>query len=686
MGFQQLAQARLKKMAAQQEIARMLAARDRRQSEALLAAKEGFARTCFEQGGQPALAAIKRYGKTEVGEPIRWSRVFEEIILLTADMRIGLTVLSGNAQGGKTISQTLVLVYFVATGQVNCAWFYDSATNLDVNMPFQFEPIAEDWMRAIHEEAGIDPDRTKNLNRNQTRRRYRMGRATAIFSYASTSAKAASGKAEIGSVGASFQSSINFEEEKSQWPNGVDFGARLEASVFDTKPVRMLGTPGSGQGIERDMVECAYHFYPHTACQSCGQRTSLDPKGALLKQFSRTTPSGDIIQTYFSISGRPQSAVQDTEGNVTPAQWHHTDPSDPVGSAYVACVHCLEPIPFEARTEQAFMACLKTEQTVPDFLEALPPGAPAKRLTVAQQISPLIRARQNVAAEIIEKGLNPNTNPSDWQQQVLGHPSEILRTGLTFDIIKLAVEAVYRPADFDVILAGLDQGTSQHWLWIAGIKLPPGSDDMDIDDIIARTVQVVLFAEPIAAAELPALLDKYGVGFGMIDNEPGRDWAESACADSPLEMGDQVHNLSQPVKRGKVESGSTVHDCWFIRNERFLSAVIWAFFTAHTDGSPLMRCPQSWETFTDPGVTEAHQYSPIQQLLGPTFDVVANKWKHGPGGKDDLFYACMFQQAALYIWLKYKRNRQGIAPTIVKPAAPKANRFFRSPGRSQIKF
>ena len=618
-------------------------------------------------GGRSCLESIRQFGVNEKEKELQFYPWFEELILLIADFRVPVVITSGCSQLAKTLSNTLVMIDTQLRGRLATAWFYDTGSNMDANAPEQYQPIAREFARRMEAHYGIKL--TRRSDRKLIKRYQFMG-VTAFFSFASTSSGDKRGKAKAGGAAVSFTANALWEEEKSQWPDGADVTSRIEASEIPTRPRRPLGTAGGGEGIERDMVDADYWFYPHIDCPSCGRPVKLDPKGCLLKEFVRLDASGNPYSCHLSPSGRPQETFVDHQGARQPDQWFHHDADNSVNTAYIGCPHCEAEIPDHTRVYESEFRCIKTGIRLADFLASLNDWI-STPLSVAIQISPLLRKTElSLATKIIHEGLNDD--PEDWQQQKLGHPSVSITNGLTLALLERSWNAPRASTTGDkVILAGGDLGASEHWLWIAECILPEGWNEgtMGLQQIIERTAQNVLFADGIHKNQIQGLLDEYGVTFGLVDNEPYREFAAALSEVTVLQMADQSPKASYDVKMGTVTEGGEEHDCWFIRNEKFLRAVQNLFLLTHTDGLPLMRLPEHWARFRE----NRSDRSPVAHMLGPKYNPATRSWERPRSHNDDRYYACMFQQAALHIWLQeYGLQGASAAPIVDTEATPPA--------------
>lgn len=657
--------------------------------------RDEFIKIAFKEGGKGFVERIRKYARTEKGEKVQLSPWYEQAALLLGDLRISKTLTTGSAQIGKTLINTFLLVDLLTTGKLNCAWFYDQATNLENNVPLQFKPIIREWIRAM-EEDGFKFNRRED---KQINTRYQVEGVNAIFSYVRTktvASKAQSGQAIAGSQTVSFQADIAFEEERSQYPPGADdpIERRLDASPVLTHPIRELGTPGGGQGIELEIKKADRHFYPHYKCPLCKEIKPLDPKGCLLKKGTKKNASGQIVSSYLSEIGRPieKTIVFTDESGKNTEQliryWWHTDKNNPVESAVICCSECGCILDTDTRWNSE-LRCLNTGQTVDEFIkEVEESNYLTKRWKVGIHFSPLCRRDDSVASRIIKDGQDAE-DTTDWQQQGLGHPSETDSTSVTLDMIKACIGIQSSKANPDLIVCGLDFGRSDDWLTIMACYLPSNWEKMRTNEVYEKTVREVLFAGGIMRDDIESVLAKYKVEYGLVDNEPDRESAIKLCdkiynsklnlpvfyAYNPntsnlnsintnpslnpnsiginpnvfkptkLEMVDQQPNYSEIAKKDSVEDGGNVYPCWKIRRERFLNDVLQGFIALADDGYPLYRLPESWESWIS--INKKNDLSPVQHLMGINKSFDGKTWEKK--GKCDLYVALSLAEAAFYI-------------------------------------
>jgi hypothetical protein len=77
------------------------------------------------------LSRLQRYGVTEKGEDLILHNWVEEFALLVGDLRIHHVLTAGNAQCGKSLINTLLLVDFLVFARLNTIWFYPTKAQVD---------------------------------------------------------------------------------------------------------------------------------------------------------------------------------------------------------------------------------------------------------------------------------------------------------------------------------------------------------------------------------------------------------------------------------------------------------------------------------------------------------------------------------------------------------------------------
>jgi hypothetical protein len=159
---------------------------------------------------------------------------------------------------------------------------------------------------------------------------------------------------------------------------------------------------------------------------------------------------------------------------------------------------------------------------------------------------------------------------------------------------------------------------------------------------------VCIFAGAIEGEQLNEILTNNGVVYGLTDGEPDIDWAIKVTDQTVLEMADQ-RKQDDAYKRGEVATGGKKSPCWNIRNSKFLMAVREGFLTTAYDGFVRYRLPDDWERWASQmGSTR----NPLRHLSAVSYDRSTGLWVRPQDHIDDLYYAAMFGEAALYLHIE----------------------------------
>jgi hypothetical protein len=537
-----------------------------------------------------------------------------------------------------TLGHNLLLADTIINGKLNCGYFFSSRDSREVNTPEQQRPTIE---RFAEEYEKINGVKIRQRSDRKLSSRYQIDGVTAIFSYLSTS-KASDSKSSLAAAGGSavsFTAHVMFVEEAGQSPpeSTEVVMPRLSASKIPTKPRRDLGTPGGGgASIEVLLQDVHRNFYPHAQCKHCRKIFPLHPLGCLLKPIKRKNDLGKEVTSYFLSSGRP-------------ALWFSHDAERPVETAYIGCPHCEKPIDNETRYAARYR-CTKTGVWLRDFLDSLPVNDPVAcadlNTRVGIHISPLVRkTKQNLAADLIDKGLRASRT-ADYHQQQLGIASSTQIVGISLEMLRKALAAPKPDGSPLFTLAGLDMGRSRDFLTIAQIYLPENYRFLDQQEISKQSIRRIVFSSDVERSQIPELLKRHKVNYGICDNEPSRDSSMELCNETKvLQMADQKDTLKDAVKLDKVKDGGAEYPCWFIRNKKFQDLILETFLEVAEDGYPLYRLPEAWNKH----LSSKSDLSPFKHLTSPTRDPETEKWKRAADGNDDLFYSFLFLEAAFYI-------------------------------------
>ncbi len=281
------------------------------------------------------------------------------------------------------------------------------------------------------------------------------------------------------------------------------------------------------------------------------------------------------------------------------------------------------------------------------------------RIKASIEFSPLLRTPEtNLAEEIISTGLNTG-NVSDWMQQMLGIPSFLQTNALTMSHIQASINATEAPKGVDQVrIAGIDQGRGQHWIYLLKFDLPFGWREMPSYEVVRKSYQTVLLARDCLVTEIPDLLNDHYIDFGLIDNEPEIAQSAEIASRTVLQLADQKPAQLDDLRKIQVKQGGITYDCWGVNHDVFLRMVLNSFLETGDDGYPLQRIPKDWDIW----LNNPSELSPIRHLLAPKYDPDTRKWIRGEGNVDDLYYACMFAQAAFLVWLTHIRTQSDYQP------------------------
>jgi hypothetical protein len=239
----------------------------------------------------------------------------------------------------------------------------------------------------------------------------------------------------------------------------------------------------------------------------------------------------------------------------------------------------------------------------------------------------------------------PDWKTSSWQTQD-GNGS------ISLESIRWAIAATKPERTPNVVLLGGNQGRGQHWTWVNAIYLPEDWKKMSIAQLMDSCLRVCLFGGDIRQDELPALIGSLGVSYGLVDNEPDVTYA-SSLAQYNIDVADQKTTQLDKTKKIEFEHRGKIYPRWFLKSNYFLGSVQDNFSATWEDGESLQRLPNEWNKWL-PQIS--HEKSPVRHLISVRYDSRLEKWVRPHDHIDDVYYAGMFCEAALYIWLSGKTN------------------------------
>ncbi|MGL5076114.1 MAG: hypothetical protein ACRDBG_09790 [Waterburya sp.] len=542
-----------------------------------------------------------KHGRTETGKPLRDSKWFRQQLRLTADNRLKHVLTTGASQISKSLANYLVAIDDLINGQINIGWFYASRTSMFNQQPEQFQKMIQYWIKNETREFKIGRESTT---------RYSVGNATANFSYASSQSQVKSGGASEGKEQASFQASKLYLEEKSSWDVTVDVTPRLGASELVSKPIRDIGTPGDGNGIERDIFEAAHDFQPSVICRKCNNITWLHPKGALLKSVL-DEKSGK--EKWFSSRGE----ILDFHSTDGTPRW-----------AYIACMHCGNEITADDIVDCDLRSRV-TLITADEFLDELPENQVFLE-PIGIYLSPLLKMTEDPYRhiELIRDGLEPE-NPKIYCQNKLGIASEMSSTGVSFTQYDRVIDLSAWKLDDPIRVAGVDQGNENFWITI--IEFNPRNPNY----------YNIVHANTVGVNDLLSVMKYHRVTLMALDNEPGRKFARDFQNENPdlVYLVDQrdIEDLYKPVV---VKYGELEISVYAISNSIYQERVIADFDDEHVkvDCTPHRKFKK--------------HITSIQR------DINTGRFVRPADHDDDLFYSSMFALVAKDLYLAKLRNKK----------------------------
>jgi hypothetical protein len=586
------------------------------------------------------LERLKDIGCTELNEPLKLYPWLEELASGISDLRIYHVATTGNAQCGKSLINTLFLCDFFLNSNLDCIWFYPTKTQLDNLVPNMFGRVMQNYeTRLIERVKRITGEKTFSLRKTTDKENnniFQRRGSSIYFRYASTSGRdntpQGKGLAGVGGSASSISGEIIFVDERSQiQPDALSMlFRRTDAARLAGGLIREIGTPGNGLGIELLLESSEFHFYPHIKCQNCSNEIQLSPKGCLLKK--------DKTGKFLSVTGRP-------------INWFFKNSANKVKSAYIACSICGVEIA-DIERERAFFKCLKTGKRFTEFKKELPIEKQhifKDRKIIAFHLSPLLRqTKVNLANHLIKTGLITDST-RDYQQQVLGFPSESETVRITREMIKSAM-GKYEPTEpHTCIVAGIDQGRRQDWLviykcWVKGFKrlnkhvctYEMSTEESPVIRIENATREVIYIGE-IERKNIPYLMNKYNVDLGFMDAEPGIAGAYEMSKNTCLLLADQKRQTSKLVQEMQFYDGALAVPGFGLHTLYFQDMLVNAY------ASECVCLPEL-------DLYDKSPSSAVRHLIAPEKDLENNKWIRPQDKNDDLFFASMFAEAALHHW------------------------------------
>lgn len=252
----------------------------------------------------------------------------------------------------------------------------------------------------------------------------------------------------------------------------------------------------------------------------------------------------------------------------------------------------------------------------------------------------------STATDLIKNFLN-SADTNDYQQQEIGVPSTALHGGITIAMIKRSIDSPTPTDEHDWDMWGLDQGTTEHWICRIRYRYPDTSvSGISPQMVYERSHREVITMRSCREDEIAGLVE--GCDGGALDNEPGREWADSIARSLPgTVLFDQrgereLYGLIQ--KEIQVEVGGRKIPAIACDTHRIQSAILALFVGTddRTEGSRITL--PSW---VNPG--DLGDRSPTRHLTTSTRDPKTGKWARPNDSKDDLLKALLGCELRYYL-------------------------------------
>jgi hypothetical protein len=546
-----------------------------------------------------------------------------------------LYITEGHIPTHNTLSNVLVCVDLHIHGRMPIGMAYADLNAMQRFSKMQYRRVASEWIQEIFKQHRVQIESQNDVKQSAT---WQIGDVTANFAFASTSKMTSKkeGQAILGGSAASFPAAMVCCDERSRYPPSADFTNRTGYSPIRAGTIRDLGTPGSGQGIEKYLAQCHHYFVPHFPCKNpdCsqfGEWLPLDPRGTLLREEMLTDPYGRQQLTYFDSSAKP-------------VKWWCHDPNDAVETAYFGCPACGDELTLEQRTVLPRMRCVNTGIFARELIESLPNNFTSK-LKAGIYFSPLCRENSaGLARELVMMGVEADDGEV-YQQETLGIPSSGRVNRLTDAILHPLIDAPFpigvKPY---VTVAGVDWGRSTCWVWIMDVHLPGDwrkLSDLRVSELCVRRVR---FGGSCHRAEVLQLCQQYNVEVAGVDAFPDTSWSCQLVDDSlgVFSLVSQV-GIKDSFKDDDLRAGGDSFNCLKISNQYFYPRVFRNCIAPAYDKTPSYRFPLDWLQWKNRNTSE----SPLRHFKGPFFDPIGEKWMRPANKDDDIFNAALIAEAML---------------------------------------
>jgi ferredoxin len=525
---------------------------------------------------------------------------------LVADLRNPFVVTGGCAQLMKTLMHTLLMNYCFSQG-LNVVYTFAQAKMVDRQVPAQLKPILPSALTSQN-------DVTKSLSSyTNSYWRYDKFSNSAYFIGMTNNTGSDGGAAQSASI-VSFSADVAFTDEASQTPKEKIeiLKVRLAASRLNSKPFRLLGTAGSGNGIEATIEETKLKFTAHVECKHCGKYASICPS----KAFAKT-----INNKYHNEEALPLD------------HYYHNE-NDKIGTAYFGCEHCGEELHKDFYLD-AFFYEPTTECRLSEFNEL------RSNCSVSLIISPLLR--KGLVASKLMRDWYTSRDRQNFFQQNLGLPYIVKGNAISHVSLEQSIDRVIDRGRRSVVIMGIDQGTSGLYTTIYRYFYDAVGESTEAK--LEASEAELLFADCIHLESVNAAIIEYGVQFLVCDIDPSRYTANLILRRAKIKglLVDQRGNQQKDLyKEVELQESGVTYKAVAIRHDQIKFDLVLMY------NGGRVSIPSRFQKFLG---TKDFPINPMKQLKSVSYDSSEGKWLRDVNKDDDLFYASMFSLFGLRYWL-----------------------------------
>lgn len=552
-----------------------------------------------------------------------------DYMLIFGDMRIKTHVVTGSAQVLKSIGAFLLTYYLTEKRYLSVLFTFAKASIRNKIVASTVKPLFE-YNRSLKLDAA-DPiiDNTTQV---------RTPEYTLYTSFTNNPVQSES--VEVPPELASISVDIVFIDEFQQSDSRVVgvLSNRMNASSLEFNPEYYLSTPGSeGTGVDNELSKCDDVFEAHTECPHCKQWTNLNP----LKSFLTTKPiinsDGESIDRYyddgFNISG-----------------FHHSNPDNPIDSAYIACQFCKGKLE-QSDLDKARMLERRTHITAEEYHQEVNKD-PFKVRKVGLLVNPFLRRTKRYIAPRLAREAQETENPKDYLQQKLGIATSSNADGISKESIARAIALPEEPADLDTYLKvkmlGADIARGSNYLTVMDCYIPlTGTKQFKYNN----TKRYIRSFERVSSAGMVQFARNQKIEYGAVDLAPDYHYTTELCKDTKWLPVLQKKSFKSIIKENdETETGGIKVKAIDVDNQYFLNRIVTNFGRQN-----IISIPDNLQgQLNDPPRT-----SVVYHLKSLEFDIDRGLWQKPADGSSrcDYVYSTLFAEVALYYYILNKPSQ-----------------------------